>query len=182
MDQTKFDHLARNLADGTDRRRALRLLAGGILGVLAGPLAVDGRDAADAGTRRCGAGKKRCGNRCIPRDRCCPGRTRSCYSGPAGTAGVGICKTGTQTCLSDGTWGACTGEVTPRSETCNGQDDDCNGQVDNGATCPGTDLCQHGGCCRREWNSCTIDGFFPCCDGLECRTSPDLGFICQQPR
>ena len=165
MDQTTFDHLTRTLVDGTDRRQALRLLAGGILGVLAGPLAVDGPDAADARTRRCGAGKKRCGNRCIPRDKCCPGRTRSCYSGPAGTAGVGICAAGTQTCQSDGTWGACEGQVTPRAETCNGQDDDCNGQVDNGNLCSAGEVCENGRCCRLDGQSCTAASADRCCSG-----------------
>ena len=54
---------------------------------------------------------------------------QSCYTGPAGTAGVGLCHTGTQTRL-DGAFGTCEGEVTPTTEVCNGQDDDCDGQVD----------------------------------------------------
>jgi hypothetical protein len=57
--------------------------------------------------------------------------TQSCYTGPSGTAGMGLCHTGTQTCL-DGTFGTCAGEVIPTTEVCNGQDDDCNGQVDDG--------------------------------------------------
>ena len=139
MDQTKFDDLTRTLADRSDRRRALRLLAGGALGALAGLRALDGPDAADARVR-CRRGKKPCGRRCIPQDKCCPGKTRTCYSGPGGTAGVGACKAGTQTCLSDGTWGACDGEATPRAESCNGKDDDCNCQADNGATRGGATL------------------------------------------
>lgn len=65
---------------------------------------------------------------------CLPGDTRSCYTGPAGTAGVGICRAGTQTCRADGSgFGACIGEVLPRAEQCNGLDDDCDGSVDEGA-------------------------------------------------
>ena len=174
MDRTRFDALTRSLAESSDRRATLRLLAGGTLGALAGLLALDGPDAADARTR-CRGGKKPCGKRCIPKDQCCPGRTRSCYTGPAGTAGVGVCKAGSQTCQSDGTWGPCNGEVTPQSETCNGKDDDCNGQVDNGALCPGGRSCQHGRCCEPEFYTCTIDGTFPCCDGLTCRPDAQLG-------
>jgi hypothetical protein len=40
---------------------------------------------------------------------CTNNTTRPCFSGP-GTPGVGICKTGTQTCTG-GSWGECTGEV-----------------------------------------------------------------------
>lgn len=58
------------------------------------------------------------------------GNTQSCYTGAAGTQGVGPCKAGTQTC-SGGVWGSCTGQITPQTETCNGVDDDCNGKVDD---------------------------------------------------
>lgn len=63
---------------------------------------------------------------------CSTGQSRPCYSGPAGTEGVGICTAGTQTCMAGGTWGPCVGEVLPQTETCNGLDDDCNGATDNG--------------------------------------------------
>jgi hypothetical protein len=60
--------------------------------------------------------------------------TQGCYSGPAGTAGVGACKQGTQTCI--GAPGSCDGEVLPAAvENCfNDIDDDCDGVVNNG--CP----------------------------------------------
>ncbi len=52
-----------------------------------------------------------------------------CYTGPAGTAGVGQCKPGKRTCAA-GKWTPCAGEVTPTAETCNGLDDDCDGVGD----------------------------------------------------
>jgi hypothetical protein len=70
---------------------------------------------------------------------CLPNSTASCYSGPSGTAGVGICKAGTKTCNAQGTaYGACVGEVDPAaSEDCaTPTDDNCNGQVNEG--CAGT--------------------------------------------
>lgn len=62
---------------------------------------------------------------------CTPGEAQACYSGmPPSTAGVGQCKSGTQTC-NGGKWGPCVGEVVPGVETCNGLDDDCNGVTDD---------------------------------------------------
>jgi hypothetical protein len=65
---------------------------------------------------------------------CLPGSTASCYTGPAGSVGVGVCKAGTQVCNGQGTaYGACVGEVLPQAETCTTPvDDDCNGQVNEG--------------------------------------------------
>lgn len=57
--------------------------------------------------------------------------TQSCYSGPANTAGIGLCKAGTQTCTG-GSFGTCVGEVTPTTEVCDGQDNNCDGQTDEG--------------------------------------------------
>jgi hypothetical protein len=67
---------------------------------------------------------------------CLPGSVAACYTGPAGTQGVGLCKAGTQVCNAMGTaYGACMGEVLPVPEICtNTADDDCNGTANNG--CP----------------------------------------------
>jgi len=71
---------------------------------------------------------------------CEPGEELACYLGPAGTRGVGACRDGTMECALDaggefGVPGACVGTVGPARETCNGEDDDCDGLADNG--CPG---------------------------------------------
>jgi hypothetical protein len=63
--------------------------------------------------------------------------TQSCYSGPPNTAGRGVCVQGTQECNADAgsgtaSFGACMGERVPSMETCNMQDDDCNGTIDDG--------------------------------------------------
>ncbi|WP_437971971.1 SBBP repeat-containing protein [Sorangium sp. So ce260] len=60
---------------------------------------------------------------------CVPGSHLSCYSGSPETQGVGLCKSGTQTCLPDGSgYGPCTGEVTPSAEDCaTDADEDCDG-------------------------------------------------------
>ncbi|WP_433931472.1 hypothetical protein AB3662_44650 [Sorangium cellulosum] len=60
---------------------------------------------------------------------CVPGNATSCYTGLAGTAGVGICKAGTKICDAHGTaYGPCIGEVLPTLDDCHtAADEDCNG-------------------------------------------------------
>ncbi|RME52473.1 hypothetical protein D6783_04625, partial [Candidatus Woesearchaeota archaeon] len=47
---------------------------------------------------------------------------------------VGACEQGIETC-HNGTWGECTGQTTPTTETCNNVDDDCDGATDEGDVC-----------------------------------------------
>jgi MYXO-CTERM domain-containing protein len=107
---------------------------------------------------------------------CSSGATQPCYGGPTGTAGVGPCKAGTQTC-SGSTWGACTGQVVPVAEVCgNGIDDDCNGFVDDDSickVCPTTpQSCYEGpagtldvGVCKAGERTCAL-GVFGTCGGV----------------
>jgi hypothetical protein len=83
---------------------------------------------------------------------CTPGAVQSCYTGPAGTQGVGICTAGQQVCQPSGLgWEACVGDVTPQTDICgNAIDEDCDGGVDP------LDADGDG------WNSCQND----CCDRL----------------
>lgn len=72
---------------------------------------------------------------------CQQGDTRSCYTGPPNTRNIGICRDGVQSC-QNGQWGLCQGEVKPTTETCDNQDNDCNGQIDDAANCQ--KACQNG--------------------------------------
>jgi hypothetical protein len=80
---------------------------------------------------------------------CSPGETQACYSGPAGTEDVGLCASGTQTCLPDGTtFGPCVGQVLPGNERCDGLDNDCSGLVDDAVAGTGVACDEGAGACR----------------------------------
>ncbi len=65
---------------------------------------------------------------------CAVGTERPCWLGPPDARGVGACHEGVQHCNSAGasaSWGYCDGEVIPAREiAANGQDDDCDGRID----------------------------------------------------
>ena len=95
-------------------------------------------------TSACGEGEARCvgaerGDCVVPGVPCHVGDTQE---EPCEGESRGICDPGTRIrrCRSDcewNPWGACGGVVGPGEETCNGEDDNCNGTIDDGAT--GTD-------------------------------------------
>ena len=84
-----------------------------------------------------GAQVRQCGPGCVWSDfgvctpnACADGDERECYDGPAGTAGVGVCRLGGQRCVN-GVWASCQGAVVPAMEQCgDGDDNDCNGLTD----------------------------------------------------
>ena len=67
---------------------------------------------------------------------CIEGQITSCYRGPSGTRGQGICRSGRSQCLS-GHYGACVGEVLPLAlEFCDSIDNDCDARIDESVTSP----------------------------------------------
>lgn len=163
MDDTRFDGMARVLGRLTARRTAFGVMAA--LGI-AWAASDDGLDAVSKNKRKrrrqrrrrnrnrqraaagCPAGQVECEGFCYPE--CCPTTSRPCYSGPAATRNVGVCRDGSEYCPWDGKWsGACVGDVTPGAETCNGRDDDCDGVVDGAPADDGCGLfhdCVNGAC------------------------------------
>jgi alpha-tubulin suppressor-like RCC1 family protein len=108
-----------------------------------GPSGTVGVGACRAGTQTCSAGSfGACVGQVLPATETCDnvdndcngtvdnGLTRVCYTGPTGTAGVGVCRNGTQTCVA-GSWGStCPGEVLPTPDLCDALDNNCNGMTD----------------------------------------------------
>jgi hypothetical protein len=101
-----------------------------------------------------------------------------CYDGPPGTADIGACASGRSVCIG-GILGACQGEVVPGGEICDGEDNDCNGLVDDvagGLSCncqPGDERPCYGGpagtqdvgACVAGVQVCTEAGVFGRCEG-----------------
>ena len=97
-----------------------------------------------------------------------PAGPQSCYTGPAGTEGVGTCQPGTQSC-SNNSWGACVGEVTPQTEICDGLDNDCDGVVDDGFDVGESCTVGIGECEATGTKVCTADH-----SGTECDATPGV--------
>jgi Putative metal-binding motif len=90
---------------------------------------------------------------------CNPGDTSSC-----GSSKLGLCRLGTANCeVINGAYafGACTGNVEPVPEVCNGLDEDCDGLIDDGFA----DISCGVGECRRTVPGCVNGAVNTCAAG-----------------
>ena len=94
---------------------------------------------------------------------CIDGETLSCGSD------VGVCRHQTVTCVH-GQWPTCIPVVAASEETCDGRDNDCDGETDEGLdyrecwTGPSDVLTDGSTACRKGWQSCTEGRWSPCQD------------------
>jgi RHS repeat-associated protein len=103
----------------------------------------------------------------------------ACYDGPDGTAGRGLCRSGTAACVN-GAPGPCVGQIVPQNEICDARDNDCDGRTDDleagqGCACrvgdtracySGARLSRGVGICTDGVQSCLPDGTgWGPCDG-----------------
>ncbi len=133
------------------------------------------------------------------RDEDCDGATDEgceCVDGtftPCGSS-TGDCRPGMRGCTS-GRYGACTGGVTPRAETCDGsRDEDCDGRIDESCPCSagqmqpcGTGYCAGTQTCNSAgvWSTCTgpapraevCNGIDDDCDGIPDTTDTDVAML-----
>jgi len=78
------------------------------------------------------------------------------------TGGVGVCAAGTTQCVSGAI--ICVANTSPSAEVCNGLDDDCDGIVDDGSTCPLGQTCSAGQCQIGITNEVEPNGTIPQAD------------------
>jgi hypothetical protein len=124
--------------------------------------------------------------------------TRDCYSGDPTELDHPPCAAGTQVCQAGG-WSTCEGQVLPSTESCDGTDNDCDGEPDDGDPGGGA-ACNTGllGICSAGTLHCdaaqgklvceqdeaaaadddTCDGINDDCDEFVDEDVPDLGDTC----
>ena len=114
---------------------------------------------------------------CDSIDNDCDGTTDEgcpCAAGESQACGLsdGTCAPGTQRCI-EGAWSECEGGVGPAAEACNGEDDDCDGVVDN-------DVADAGGPCDASAEGVCAAGRRECVGGaLACVSSQQpAGELC----
>lgn len=94
---------------------------------------------------------------------CVTGDMRSCQTPPSCMAGVQSCE--------NGVWGTeCVGEVRGTKEVCDGEDNDCDGRVDNGSLCSSAQKCAGAAGCVECTDTSDCGAAREACNEIFCDT------------
>ncbi len=126
-----------------------------------------------AGTTQCVGGAIICVANTSPSAEVCNGLDDNCNGTvdegdpgggiPCNTGLSGVCSSGTTQCISGAI--TCVQTQLASAEVCNGLDDNCDGAVDNGATCPSGQTCSGGACVSNVTNEVEPNGTTAQADG-----------------
>lgn len=89
----------------------------------------------------------------------------------------GVCAAGLTECVT-GTTLTCRPTVKPSAESCDGLDNDCNGQIDEMAPCPAGWICDRGACVPPCSEFGCAEGF--ACNGQRCVDTACMGKTCAE--
>lgn len=89
----------------------------------------------------------------------------TCYTGKPEQINVGICRQGTWVCPPNAAQPICDGEIVPKTELCNGIDDNCDKKTDEGCPCTNSSTQPCGsdeGECKKGMQTCVNNAWGSC--------------------